>query len=714
MRRLINHEGTKNTKESFSSWLRGSIVFELVGLVVVLALAVWLRFGWEGVRSFAWDEANISLDALGTARGGAFALAGQASSVGIPFFPASVYAFVPPYLLSPDPLVANLYVSLISLLMVIGVWALARSAFGPVVGLAAALYLAVSPFAVLYGRSIWQPNLLGPLALAWLASAYMAVVSTRRRDVGVALCVFVGLLTPQVHFAGIALVVATAYPVMRWRWWRRPLPLLIGAGLAAIPALPYLYYVTAVDPGVLERFRGTLGGTAQIDANAMDNLLRIALNYDWSHLGLGSADPYSRGIATAAVTGVVLVLGVVAVGRVITQPLTPQPPLPRRRGEGELGTPQTQGIMAFLADRSALSHTPTLNYSELDEVDDTFTPSPRLRGRGGWGVRGKVLSELTLVLLVVSPLVFLRHSTPVLVHYQLIALPALALIAGAATGLFKHPLWKAAVMVVLIGLLAVWTGQIAGTLNSASVTRVPDSALSTLLRESRDAVLSIPSDRPLLFFTHGDDTDLNGEAAVFKSLLWDRPHRIIDGRYLLILPPTSATLMATLRPFQAWEEIEASGLALDMQEYPRREGALPFVVTSYEGSEPEGFSSLDPVAFADGTTLIGWRARRMADRWRVSTLWQAGEVQLTATVQQFHHLRTADAPDSDPLMVSDVPLTLGAWRSGDRVIVMADFFDVPPGEYTLDIGHYTLPDVLRIPRIDGGDSVRLGTFTVGE
>lgn len=649
MRRLITARRTVN-------WLPKSR-FELIALLLIIALAAWLRFGWEGVRSFAWDEANISLDALGTARGGAFALAGQASSVGIPFFPASVYAFVPPYLVSPDPLVANLYVSLISLLLVIGVWALVRAAFGQWAGLAAALYLAASPFAVLYGRTIWQPNLLAPLAFVWLASAYTAVTNTRRRDIALALCVFVGLITPQVHFAGVALTLATVYPLVRWRLWRRTLPIVIGGALALLPALPYLYYVTSVDPGVLERFRGTLGGAAQFDANAIDNLLRIALGYEWLHLGLGSADPYSRERGTVLAVGALLICG----------------------------------LVALIA---------------------------RLSGRGGdaknAAPRQATLAELTLVLLAVSPLMFLRHSTPVLVHYQLIGLPAAAALVGAAATLFAHRLWKLFILLVMIGLAAVWAGQIAATLDSASVTRVPDSALSTILRESRDAVGSTPLDRPLLFFTHGDDPTLNGEAAVFEALLWERPHRIIDGRYLLVLPPTPATLMATLRPFQAWEELEASGLALDVQESPRREGALPYVATPYEGGEPEGFTEIEPVEFADGTTLIGWRVRRMTDRWRVSTLWSAGDVQTTGTVQQFHHLRSADNPKAEPLMVSDVPLTLGAWRAGDRVIVMADFFDLTPGDYTLDIGHYTLPDVTRIPRADGGDSVRLGAFSVGE
>ena len=49
---------------------------------------------------------------------------------------------------------------------------------------------------------------------------------------------------------------------------------------------------------------------------------------------------------------------------------------------------------------------------------------------------------------------------------------------------------------------------------------------------------------------------------------------------------------------------------------------------------------------------------------------------------------------------------------GDRVIVMGDFVDLPPGDYTLVVGHYALPDVTRIARADGSDgAIRLGIFT---
>jgi hypothetical protein len=611
---------------------------EWLALAAILLLAGALRFGWSGVSSFAWDEANLSLDALRTARGGQIALAGQPSSVAIPFFPASVYAFAIPYALSPDPLVAVGFVSALSLLTVFGVWALGRAMLAsPGAGLLAALFLAASPYAVLYGRSIWQPNLLPPLALAWLATAWRAVTAQDRR--ALALHVFLGGAVVQVHFAGAALAAGTAVLFLIHRWWRQPLPAAIGAAGALILALPYGVFL-ARSPEILARYADVLGGETRYNAVGFENALKLALGWDWSYLGGGIDDPTGRSLALSALAGILLAIGAAGLAR--------------------------RGI-----DRRARA--------------------------------------LILAALLASPLFFIRHSTPVLPHYQLVALPALAMVIGAGwrTGIVG----RAAVVGVVL-LAATWTAQLAQVLSRASVERPPNSALSSILNEPRGAVSAIGD--PVIVHLHGDDPRIEGEAAVFSALLWGRPHRIVNGTVLLVLPPEPATIFTTLAPFQAWEELESGGLVRERASFPRRAGALPFEAARYDGAAlPAGFIRVDPVPFADGTTLLGWKVRWVGPRLRVSTLWRAGELAQDVTVQQFHHLRTPDGLDGAPFMGSDVPLALHTWQPGDRAVVMADFFAVPPGEYLLDIGHYMLPAMLRVQG-EGGDAVRLGMFRVDE
>lgn len=637
---------------------------ETLALLAILILAAVLRFAYPGVNSFAGDEAHISIDALRMARSGEFVMAGQDSSVGIPFFPASVWLFAIPYAVSPDPMVATGFVSLVSLFTVAGVWWLGRRVNGWA-GLVAALYMAASPYAVFYGRSIWQPNLLAPLGLLWATAAYLGVTRTDKwGKFGVGLAVFLGLLTFQVHFAGIALIPATAYLFLRFRWWRRLVAVLIGVSLAVAAVLPYVYYVTVVAPEVLARYSdvvGGSGGATSYDLQAAGNLTRLALGWDWAFLGMGDVDTFSRALPTVLAAGAFVGVGLLSI------------------------------ILKFPVFKGVVQTSFAMN-------------APK-----------NVLLEILLLWLVCSPLVFLRHSTPVLIHYQLIALPALALLAGTSTLLFQQRLWKIFVSLSMVALAAVWTAQILQTLSYTSENRPPNSALSSILRESRDAAY-LP-ETPILFFTHGDDPVTDGEVAVFKTLLWERPHRILNGNNVLVLPPYPATLLATLAPFQAWEEIEASGLAQEVQTYPRRVGAEPFIAARYNGvSTPEGFTLLDePIPFADGTTLLGWRTRRVGPRLRVSTLWRVDAPNSTlGTVQQFHHLRDETTADGEPLAISDVGLSYGLLQTGDRVIVMADFFDIAPGteNLTVDVGHYRLSDMTRIALEDSGETlVRIGPFT---
>ncbi len=499
---------------------------------------------------------------------------------------------------------------------------------------------------------------------------------SRAGSVAVGGTVFLGLFVVQVHFAGIALIPATAYLFLRFRWWRRLIPVLIGGAVAVAAMIPYLYYITVVDPAILARFGQVIGGgSSSIDGQGFANLIRLGIGWDWGFLGMGDADTFRRDPNFAYLPAVFLIYGLII-------------------ALSHLGSVWNERRKARL-----------LATSDANAQDEVLTRNPLLLV--------DPLVEITLVLLVMSPLFFLRHGTPVLIHYQLVALPALALLVGSSVYLLQGKIVRRIIAVNLILMAAGGSWMINETLQYAAVNRPPNSALSSILRESRDVANAVAD--PVLFFTHGDDPMTDGEVAVFKTLLWTRASRILNGENLLILPPYPATLLATLAPFQAWEEIEASGLAVDVQTYPRREGAEPFVATRYDGvSDPQGFTAIEPIPFADGSTLIGWRVRRVGDRLRVSTLWRVEGDAAPGVYQQFHHLRDAAHAEGDPLVIADVALSRATWRVGDRVIVMADFFDVAPGtaNLSLDVGHYTLPDLTRIPRSDGEDAVvQLGTFT---
>ncbi len=633
---------------------------ELAALAAILLLAGVLRLGWPGVNSFAFDEARLSLIALRMVHGQEFAALGMPSSTGAPNLPAAAWVFALPYALSSDPLVATLFVGVLSLGAVLGVWALARAAWGSWAGLVAALFLAASPYGALYARNIWSQDLLPPLAVAWLIATGRAVTPTGQppRRWAIALTAFLAGAAFQVHPAGGALILASVGLVVWHRWYRRPftgapLALAIGAGLAALMLLPPAIQIACCSREVIDQYRDVAGDPSRLDLLAVQRLVELGLGRGWSFLALGARDTVSGGWLPAAGAGLLLVIGVSALLRMLTA-------------------------------RSQDS-------------------------------RARLLAGHTLLLLTAAPILFLRHSFPVNAHYLLPGLPALALVAGASTRLVTRRAWGPLLLAVTALVAGVWASQVARSLDRAGTIETP-GGLGTPLSVQRDAARAVPDDLPVLFFTHGDDPDVDGEAAVFAVLWWGRDHRIVQGESVLILPDVPSTLMATLAPFQAWEELVDSGLASQVQTLNRREGVLPYVLTRYDGVQaPEGFTPIDPpLLLANGAQLEGWRVRQVGPRMRISTLWRVMETPPPGVMRQFHHLRTAETldPATPPPFGSDVPLSSHNWRPGDRVIVMGDFVPDAAGEFWVDVGHYTLADVRRFARADGeGDSVRLGPFT---
>ena len=644
-------------------------------------MAAGLRLGWLGVNSFAFDEARLSLISLEMAQNGVFARVGMPSSAGVPNLPAAAWVFSLPYFFSTDPLVATQFVGLLSMATVAATWWLARRVWGRWAGLIALLYIAASPYGVLYSRSIWAQNLLPVLALGWGWTAFLG--ATRHKRWAIGLHVFLAGFAFQVHFAGAGLVIGTAYFFLRFRWRRWWLPVLLGGGLALLTLLPFAAEIACCRPDILDQYRTALGHEPQYDLLGFLYTAYLGLGMNWHYLLLGDLHPF-RAMPLAIGAGLLLLAGFAAVIKIL--------------------------VGAY---RRLSQETPAATHS-----------------------RSAILAEIVLIWLVSTPLFFLRHTSPVFIHYQLAALPALALLAGAGVKLLMPQLTESVgesfkpsptpvrrrailggilVFVTLVVALG-WGSQLAQGLDVAGEMGTPNG-LGTPLRYTRYAAYDLPGDDPVLLFAHGDDPNLDGEAAVFEVLWWGRTHRIVQGESLLILPRHPAWLMATLKPFQAWEELQDLGLAQESITFPRREGLLPYIATYYDDvTEPAGFTMIEsPIMLADGAQLEGWKARMVGPRMRISTLWRVVGRPPAAIYQQFHHLRTEDTLNRDqPATIADVPVSAHDWQVGDRLVVMGDFFVDDAGQqFWVDVGHYTLPDLQRVARRNGADGrIRLGPFSL--
>ncbi len=220
-----------------------------MALAAALLIAGALRLAHPTFVEYFHDDAMLVTLAQEMARDGRLPLTGILSSTGIPNPPASVYVMALPFLLSPDPAVAVIYVMLLNVAGVGLLYALLRRVMPINIALTGAALYAVSPWAVWYSRKIWAQDFHTPFLLLSLALLVYGL-TTRQRWLQ-ALALPVGLFAMQIHFAAWALL--PIYPLMliaerRGISWRA----LLGAGLlGAVVLMPYgvgLWETLQADP----------------------------------------------------------------------------------------------------------------------------------------------------------------------------------------------------------------------------------------------------------------------------------------------------------------------------------------------------------------------------------------------------------------------------------------------------------------------------------
>ncbi|MDQ7033741.1 MAG: glycosyltransferase family 39 protein [Anaerolineae bacterium] len=638
---------------------------EWLSLIGVVLLAALLRLGYAGVNPFASDEARLSVLALEIARDGQVIRTGIPNSAGSRNLPASVYAFVPPYLLATDPLLATQYVGLLNLVAVFSLWWLARRTFGIWSATISGLIAAAAPFAVFFSRNIWTQNLLFPMTVLWLVATTIAITShhSRHKYIGIGLAWFIAGFAFQVHLAGATLGLATLYVTVRWQWWRKWIPVFIGGGIAALALIPFLYEAVCCSPELLSEYSTTTGESG-IDSQVLLYTIQAALNRGWDYLAAGNLTQHGSAIFPQILTAVILILGMMAIAKM------------------RWFFTRTQYIASLQTEHQ------------------------------------RTIIELTALLLLTPTLLFTYHRAPVRLHYILTALPALAIISGASAMLLKRRIWHIATTGIAIVLVAIWSYQILSSLAIVNQQTAPQG-INEPLKAPRTVAYSLPDDgRVVVMHTQSPDYYQRGEAAIWKVLLWNRPQRITNGWSVLLLPNEPSYLMTEIDGIHAWQEMRDTGIMDDnLIQYDPLLGAPPYYMQPYDGETlpPQAIMLDEPVTFDSGLQLLGWYTRHVDGQVRVSMLYQAiSNPPDDASLRQFTHLRYAADVENGAMdelaYIDDIELTL-SWQQGDRLIAIAAFTpSEDSGTFYVDVGQYSLNTGERYLNSTGTDTLRFGAF----
>lgn len=214
---------------------------DAIALILILLVAAVPRLARPGLTEFKADEARLLTLALDMSDG-QFALRGISSSVGFPNAPMSVWLYSLPLMVWPHPYAATLFTGFLGVVAVGGVYWLGRRYWGVRAATAAALMLAVSPWAIVFSRKIWAQNLLPAFVVGWAIGATLAFVERRRAFIILhLLCLAVAV---QIHPAAVSLIPATLlflvvfFRRIDWRY------LILGGALAALTTAPFLWYLS--------------------------------------------------------------------------------------------------------------------------------------------------------------------------------------------------------------------------------------------------------------------------------------------------------------------------------------------------------------------------------------------------------------------------------------------------------------------------------------
>jgi len=634
---------------------------EVALLAVVVLLAAGLRMGRPGLSQFALDEAHISSLALELASGRSFPLTGTRSSVGIHLPPMGNYLYAIPYAMGRGALPAVLFTGLWNVVGVLVTWWVGRRYWGPAAGLAAALMLAVSPWAVAHSRKVWQPDLVPTLAVGTMATGLVGFVEGRRWALAAHLVLLSATLLT--HFGGVVLLPVTLGLAVAHRRRVRPPHLAAGAIGALALAAPYGVHLVTHRAEVLETLSRASATGARVDGRASD-LWWMTTTGGRIHALLGEAAHDSWLMHDVVATGlpwVVCALGVSAAAY----------------------------WLARVARRD---------------------------------VTWRAQAGLAVAAWYVLPLAFYTwHSTPVHQHYMTVVLPAGPLLIGS---LYGELVRRGATlrMAALTGLAGVATlqGIISIGLLSELGARATPGGFGSPLGQQLEAVAAAGNDREIIVLSPGDNAAHDGWAAVFGVHLWGRPHRLVDGRHAALFPTEAASVIYTEGVEPALEIYRLAGALGAVEEIPGRPGDSSLYVTVvHPGVLPALQPAGEPRLLSNGVEIIGYRVERPPAAggsltWRVAWRMAHDWWDDARSYHIFSHL--VDAEGRRWAQADGSTLPTDGWRAGDTVVqafTLALPPEAPAGPYWVRVGMYTYPemesqDVLDIAGNPCGQFVLLG------
>jgi hypothetical protein len=617
---------------------------ELVWLVIFVVVGGILRMGWPGITEFKADEARLLVLALDLVEAIRFPLRGISSSVGVPNPAMSVWLFSLPLLLWRHVLAATLFVGLLNTIAVAGCWWFTRRYWGVTAGLAAALMFAASPWAIVFSRKIWAQNLLPFFVMVWIYTAALALVEKRPRAIVVHLVSLAVVV--QIHFSAAALVPASLLFLLIFRHrvqWRM---VLVGGLLAALTLTPFLIELIRDGADIGDLADAVQASETRTDLGGWRYTWLISTGREIH--SLAGAEAYQDYLETvpdiASLQGVWGVMIVAGLGLVTWQAA-------RRMG----GQAAEAGLLVLV-----------------------------------WGL--------------MPPLVFMRHSFPLFLHYFITTFPAQYIVAGVVVAALSHRVkWLG--WVLLGASSAAQVGVWAALLVFLNTQATP-GGFGTPLRMQLEAVevakkaMVESGAAEILVAGTGESPSVDENAAVHSVLLRSVSHRFVDIERSAVFPSKPAVVLIHQAGGALAELYQVAASDSERIALRAGEGEIIVLTVPPASEAPPAFTFPEPNRLANGVILVGYdNPLRLQD----GILWQVHWLTGPPAEADYHFFNHLIDGDGQRLSQADAA-AFGAWQwhPGDQVV--SRFVLPKPADgtnaFTMRTGMYSFPGMANVPVLD--------------
>lgn len=245
----------------------------LCGFVIIFAVAAVFRLDLLSLAEFKGDEAGTSFVVRSLVQQGKIPLFGPPLTTGGYDGPFYYFLLAIPFTISKDPIAASAFVALLNLLGIALTFKFAKEFFNSRVALLATALDAVSPFAILFARKIWNPDVVFPFAIVVLYCLYSFVVKKKSGYLVPLFAAYAMLV--QIHSVTLFLGPAILLFLIRFRSLIRLKHLAIAVILALVLFSPMAYGLVSSGSNEGGAFASTLHNFGTFDSRAIADISAV-------------------------------------------------------------------------------------------------------------------------------------------------------------------------------------------------------------------------------------------------------------------------------------------------------------------------------------------------------------------------------------------------------------------------------------------------------